>query len=162
MKYFLLIAAMLASLFAADFSQMSTEEMMKMRGNVPVEQREDFRKEMQKRMQAMTPQERQMYGMQGKGMNQGQGMMPNKKGANCPQQKISNDQANYSGQKMMNKRGMYCGPEVVHHPCMHCCCCCCGTMMYDQSRACGSKKMNCQGNQNRQGMKQGQGMMNNQ
>ena len=54
---------------------MSMEEMMNMRGNVPMDQREDFRKEMQKRMQSMSPEERQKYkGMRGQGMGQGKGM----------------------------------------------------------------------------------------
>jgi len=71
---------MIASLYAVDFTNMSTEDMMQMRGNVPVDQRDDFRQEMHKRMQSMTPQERQQYGMQGQGMMGmgNQGMMGGK------------------------------------------------------------------------------------
>ena len=121
---------MIASLYAVDFTQMSTEDMMQMRGNVPVDQRDDFRQEMQKRMQSMTPQERQKYGMQGKGMMGGQGMMGN--------------------QGMMGGQGMHC---------CCCCCCCCRGMMGNQGMMGGQgiqdKGMKCGG----QGMKQGQGMM---
>ena len=52
---------------------MSTEEMMNMRGSVPVDDRPAFQQEMQKRMQNMSPEERQKY-MQTKGMGQGRGM----------------------------------------------------------------------------------------
>ena len=58
---------------ATDFSAMSTEELMQMRGTVPVAERAAFQAEMQKRMQSMTPQERQRYKGPGKGMGMGQG-----------------------------------------------------------------------------------------
>ena len=76
MKKLITIALLASGVFAADFSHMSTEEMMNMRGSVPVVDRPTFREEMQKRMQGMTPQERQKYkGMgQSMGMNKGQGM----------------------------------------------------------------------------------------
>ncbi len=72
------------SLMAADYSQMTTDELTSLRGSVPVENREAFRSEMQSRMQAMTPQERAKYradrGMgkhqganKGKGQGNGQG-----------------------------------------------------------------------------------------
>ncbi len=76
MKRLITIALLASGAFAADFSQMSTEEMMNMRGSVPVSDRPTFQQEMQKRMQSMTPQERQKYkgmGQQGMGMNKGQG-----------------------------------------------------------------------------------------
>jgi hypothetical protein len=71
-----LIAAMIigATLGAADYSQTTTQDMVQMRGNVPAEDREAFRNEMQNRMQSMTPEERQQYGLgQGKGQGNGQG-----------------------------------------------------------------------------------------
>ena len=72
MKRLLTIALLATGAFAADFSQMSTEEMMNMRGSVPVDDRPTFQQEMQKRMQSMTPQERQKYkGMRGQGMRYG-------------------------------------------------------------------------------------------
>jgi len=56
-----MIGLLASAAWAADFSQMSTEEMMKMRGSVPVEDRPAFREEMQKRMQSMSVEERQKY-----------------------------------------------------------------------------------------------------
>lgn len=67
-----MIGLLASAAWAADFSQMSTEEMMNMRGSVPVDDRPDFREEMQKRMQSMTPEERQKY-MQTTGMGMGMG-----------------------------------------------------------------------------------------
>ena len=75
MKKLITIILLVSGTFATDFSQMSTEEMMNMRGSVPVADRPAFQEEMQKRMQSMTPQERQKYkGMRGRGMEQGRGM----------------------------------------------------------------------------------------
>ena len=75
MKSLITIALLASGVFAANFSQMSTEEMMNMRGSVPVADRPAFQEEMQKRMQSMTPQERQKYkGMRGQGQGMGQGM----------------------------------------------------------------------------------------
>jgi len=80
MKSLLIIGLLVSATWAADFSQMNTEEMMNMRGSVPVDDRPAFREEMQKRMQSMSPEERQKY-MQTKGMGQGKGMMGG--GQNC-------------------------------------------------------------------------------
>lgn len=80
MKRLITIALLASGAFAADFSQMSTEEMMNMRGSVPVADRPAFQQEMQKRMQSLTPEERQKYkGMRGQaqGMGQGKGMRQN-------------------------------------------------------------------------------------
>lgn len=76
MKKLITIVGLLASVaWAADFSQMSTEDMMKMRGSVPVDDRPDFQNEMQKRMQSMSAQEQQKCNMQNsKGMGQGKSM----------------------------------------------------------------------------------------
>lgn len=70
MKRSIIIALLVSGVWAADFSQMSTEEMMKMRGSVPVDDRPAFQQEMQKRMQSMSMEERQKY-MQKKGMGMG-------------------------------------------------------------------------------------------
>jgi len=86
MKRLMIIAIFASGALAADFSQMSTEDMMNMRGSVPVDDRPSFQQEMQKRMQSMTPQERQKYkgirgqgkGMKGQGMGMGQNCMKNK------------------------------------------------------------------------------------
>jgi len=61
MKKVMILPLLVAVAFATDFSTMSTEEMMKMRGHVPVEDRPMFQQEMQKRMQNMSPMERQKY-----------------------------------------------------------------------------------------------------
>jgi Ca2+-binding EF-hand superfamily protein len=88
MKKLMIIAFLASVAWATDFSQVSTEEMMNMRGSVPVDDRPAFQQEMQKRMQSMTPEERQKYKpmRQGMGMNMGQGMGQGKgmgMGQNC-------------------------------------------------------------------------------
>jgi Ca2+-binding EF-hand superfamily protein len=88
MKRVMIMALVASAAWAADFSQMSTEEMMNMRGSVPVEDRPAFQEEMQKRMQSMTPEERQKYKpmRQGMGMNNAQGKgMGMGMGRNCMQ-----------------------------------------------------------------------------
>ena len=77
MKKTMIISALACmALWATDFSQMSTEELMNMRGSVAPEDRPAFQQEMQKRMQSMTPEERQKYmGPQGQGMG-GMGQAP--------------------------------------------------------------------------------------
>ena len=88
MKKVIILTALLASAtWAVDFSQMSTEELMNMRGTISVNEQSTFRAEMQKRMQTMTPAQRQelmqrpakAQGM-GKGMQsqRSQGMGRNK------------------------------------------------------------------------------------
>ncbi len=77
MKKSVLLAGILAmSLWAVDYSQMTTEQLLELRGSVPIEDRDAFRTEMQSRLQTMTPEElaafrasRQMSptGMQGRG-----------------------------------------------------------------------------------------------
>lgn len=66
------------SLFAVDYTQMTTEELNALRGTVAVEDRDAFRVEMQSRMQAMTAEERQAMIAQrqasGQGMGQGQAL----------------------------------------------------------------------------------------
>lgn len=81
MKKLLLLSALAGGLtvglFAVDFSGYSTDALMNMRGSVPIEQREAFRTEVQKRVLAMTPEERAKYNV-GKGVSgsgQGRGMM---------------------------------------------------------------------------------------
>jgi Ca2+-binding EF-hand superfamily protein len=80
MKRLLIIGLLASAAWAADFSQMSTEDMMNMRGSVPADERPAFQEEMQKRMQSMSPDERQKY-MNTRGMGQGKGMMGG--GQNC-------------------------------------------------------------------------------
>ncbi len=64
----LLLAATAA--WSMDFSHMSTDELIKLRGTLSPADRPAFRAEMQKRMQSMTPQQRQQFMQQrGGGMS---------------------------------------------------------------------------------------------
>jgi Ca2+-binding EF-hand superfamily protein len=74
MKRLIIIGLLASAAWATDFSHMNTDEMMNMRGTVPVDDRPSFQQEMQKRMQSMSPEERQKYkGMRGQGQRMGQG-----------------------------------------------------------------------------------------
>jgi len=79
MKKLVLLAVLATAAWSVDFSQMSTDELMKMRGTLSPSERPAFRAEMQKRMQNMSPAQRQQM-MQGqtKGMKQSQGMDKNR------------------------------------------------------------------------------------
>lgn len=143
MKVLIIIVAMIASLYAIDFSHMSTEDMMHMRGSVPMEQRDDFRKEMQKRMQSMTQEERQKYGMQGKGMMSGQGMM----GMGNQGMMGGQGMMGMGNQGMMGGQGMHC-----------CCCCCCCQAMINNRCMMGNKGTGKKSMMGGQGMKQGKDM----
>ena len=90
MKRLMIIGLLASGAFAADFSHMSTEDMMNMRGSVPVGDRPTFQQEMQKRMQSMSPQERQKYMQKNRGMGQGQGMMGQGKGMKMGQKRMMN------------------------------------------------------------------------
>jgi len=76
MKKVIILALLASATWAMDFSQMSTEELMSMRGTVSVNERPAFRAEMQKRMQSMTPAQGQqfMQSSPGKGQGIGKGM----------------------------------------------------------------------------------------
>jgi len=78
MKKVIILALLASATWAMDFSQMSTEELMSMRGTISVNERPAFRAEMQKRMQTMTPTQRQqfMQSSPGRGQSMGQGMAP--------------------------------------------------------------------------------------
>lgn len=70
------VSMLASSAFAADYSNMSTEELSKMRGtmqNATVEERNAFQNEWQKRVQNMTHEEKQKY--MGKPENAGQSNM---------------------------------------------------------------------------------------
>jgi len=95
MKRLMIIALLASGAWAADFSQMSTEQMMNMRGrnmrgSVPVDDRPAFQQEMQKRMQSMSPQERQKYMKKNRAMGQRQGMMGKGQGMNMGQKRMIN------------------------------------------------------------------------
>jgi len=75
MRTMILTALIAGALMAAtDFSSMSTQEMMEMRGTVDPSERGAFQQEMQARMQSMTPEERAQYGMGSKGQGVAKGM----------------------------------------------------------------------------------------
>jgi len=71
MKKVIILALLASATWAVDFSQMSTEELMSMRGTVSVNERPAFRAEMQKRMQTMTPTQRQQFMQNSPGRGQG-------------------------------------------------------------------------------------------
>ena len=73
MKRLMIIGLLASAVWGADFSQMSTEEMMNMRGSVPVDDRPDFREEMQKRMKSMSLDERRELQTKGTGQKKGIG-----------------------------------------------------------------------------------------
>jgi Ca2+-binding EF-hand superfamily protein len=83
MKKLALIALLATAAWSIDFSQMSTEELMNMRGTLSAADRPAFKAEMQKRMQAMSPSERQQM-MQRKGMKKGMGKGSSKGMQNRP------------------------------------------------------------------------------
>ena len=59
------------SLMAADYSQMTMEELNSLRGTIAAKERDAFKAQMQSRIQAMTPQERKKYRTdRGQGMGQ--------------------------------------------------------------------------------------------
>ncbi len=73
MKKIILTSCLIAiSAFATDYSLMSNEEMMGMRGSVAEQDREAFRSEMQSRVGAMSEEERNSF-MQGRGQGQQDG-----------------------------------------------------------------------------------------
>jgi len=76
MKKLIFITLLATVAWAVDFSSYSTEELISMRGSVPVDQRADFRAEMQKRIPNMTPAQRALFAQSKnsrRGMGQGMG-----------------------------------------------------------------------------------------
>ncbi|RUM45223.1 MAG: hypothetical protein DSY46_03540 [Hydrogenimonas sp.] len=53
-------------LHATDFSSLSTEELMQLKGSVPAEERDAFRTEMRSRMSSMSPEDRAALDIGGK------------------------------------------------------------------------------------------------
>jgi len=104
-----LIATLLASaVFATDFSQMSTDALVKMRGTVSPSERTAFQTEMQKRMQTMTPAQRQQLMQTAPGQGKGRGMGAGQgqgigKGMKCGQGKCGSGMAGQKGQGMQNR-----------------------------------------------------------
>lgn len=92
-KILLAISLTTMSLMAADYSQMTMDELNALRGTIAVEERDAFRAEMQSRLLAMTPEERATY-MADRGKPQGQGIRDG------------------SGAGRMNKGGEYQGQGI--------------------------------------------------
>lgn len=59
MKKIIYISLLSLNVFAADYTAMSMEELQAMRGSVAAEDKAAFQTEMQSRMQALSPEERQ-------------------------------------------------------------------------------------------------------
>jgi len=72
MKRLVILALLASAASATDFSQMSIEQMINMRGRIPVAEHSAFRDEMRKRIQNMSPSEHQEF-MQLRGKRQGMG-----------------------------------------------------------------------------------------
>ncbi len=72
MKKIIAVALLASVVWAADFTGYTTEQLISMRGTVAVQDRVGFRAEMQKRIQTMTPQQRQLF-MQSKKNRSGMG-----------------------------------------------------------------------------------------
>ena len=73
-KLSLAILLATVSLMAVDYSQLSMDELTELRGTVAVEDREDFRAEMQTRVEVMTPEEQTVF-MESRQASGGQGLM---------------------------------------------------------------------------------------
>ncbi|WP_295421375.1 DUF1104 domain-containing protein [Sulfurovum sp.] len=73
MKHTTLIALLVTAAWSTDFSQLSTEELIQLKGTISPSERPAFRAEMQKRMQTGASQKKQQM-MKGRGMGKGCGM----------------------------------------------------------------------------------------
>jgi len=71
-KIILASCLVVVSVFATDYSNMSTDEMMNLRGSIPAEDRDAFRSEMQNRVSNMSDDERSSF-RESRGQRQGQG-----------------------------------------------------------------------------------------
>ncbi len=77
MKRALLAALLIAgALNATDFTTMSTEQLISMRGTVASDEREAFKEELQSRLQSMTAEERASLGVEPKGYGDMSGSAP--------------------------------------------------------------------------------------
>jgi hypothetical protein len=52
---------MFSTLFAADYTSLTTDELNALKGTISPEDRDAFKSEMQSRMQSLTPEERATY-----------------------------------------------------------------------------------------------------
>jgi len=80
-RYFLLTAIFLQTLlFATDYSQMSIEEMNQMRGKVQTEEKAQFQKAYQEKLQQLPAEERYKYTGKPDGVTAGSGQGINQQG----------------------------------------------------------------------------------
>jgi len=111
MKKLLITMSLLAmSLMAADYSQMTMDELNSLRGSVAVEDREVFRAEMQSRMAQMTPEELNTFredrmATGGAGDRDGSGTGSMNKGSTNQGQGVGQRLRDGSGAGNMNKGG---------------------------------------------------------
>ncbi|NPA66112.1 MAG: DUF1104 domain-containing protein [Epsilonproteobacteria bacterium] len=77
MKRLGLIAILLAGILnATDFSSMSTEELLELRGTVSAEERDAFRSELQSRLSTLSIEEKEALGITPKGYGDMTGTAP--------------------------------------------------------------------------------------
>jgi len=109
MKKLILAALLATTVWSVDFSQMSTEELMAMRGTLSAADRPAFRAEMQKRMQSMSPEQRQqLMQSRGKGMMQGKGRsMGQGKGRNSGQNRPTFSMFDTNGDGVVTEKEFY-------------------------------------------------------
>jgi hypothetical protein len=67
------VALVASTLVAADYSSMSTDELMGLKGSVAPEDRAAFQAEMKSRVSSMSPEERASYGIGNNGQGLGAG-----------------------------------------------------------------------------------------
>jgi len=108
-KIVLGLAVLGLSLVAADFSQMSTEELVALKGTVAVEDRDAFRTKMQSRLLAMTPEERAAYRTNngqalGQRLQDGSGAGSIRKGAGAGASQGTVNQSAPAGASSINQR----------------------------------------------------------
>ena len=90
MKKVTLIALLSLNVFAADYTAMTMEELQAMRGSVAAEDKAAFQTEMQSRMQALSPEERQAATSSMRKANQVRRMV---REAKCAKEEVLWDQA---------------------------------------------------------------------
>lgn len=61
MKKILLGLCVVVSLYGVDYTSMSTDELMSLRGSVPAQEREAFKSAVQSRVSSMSPEEKATY-----------------------------------------------------------------------------------------------------
>lgn len=107
MKRVVIIALLATAAWSTDYTQMSTQELMQLRGTLSPSERAAFKAEMQKRMQTMSPAQRQQM-MQGRGMGKGMGQKQQM------MQGRGMGKGTGQGQKGMQNRSSYADFDLNH------------------------------------------------